>query len=324
MVITRSPLRVSFIGGGTDFEDFYKYHEGGVISTAINKYVYVITKKRFTKGIKLSYSINENIDKTSQIKHKLIKKIFQKYKIKSDIELISVADIHAQGTGLGSSSAFSLATINSLRSHLNLKPHSKASLSIEAYEIEKSINDSAMGLQDQYASSYGNFNYISFFKNKVVVKKVNLKKDEEIFLEKNFFLVYSEASRSASKILKSHNNIINKKDKTKYLINMTDEVKFTFQQLKRGNIDYLVNSINNSWILKKKFNSGVSNSNIESLIDYGKKNGAKAAKLLGAGAGGFVLFFVEKKYHTNFIKSFNKKKILNLKIDHEGTKLFKI
>lgn len=323
MIISRSPLRVSFIGGGTDFEDFFKFHEGGVISTSINKYVYVLIKDKFTKGIKLSYSSNENVENTSKIKHKLIKEIFQKYKVENNIELISIADIHAQGTGLGSSSAFSLATINSLRNFLSLKSLSRQSLALEAFNLEKSINNSAMGIQDQFASCYGDFNYISFFKNKVKVKKISLGKDERDYLENNFFLIYSETSRSASNILKKHNKIINNKDKTKFLIKMTDEVKKTYLQLKKGNIDYLINSINNSWLLKKQFNSEVSNKKIDDLINHGMSNGAKAAKLLGAGVGGFILFCVEKKNQANFKKSFKKYKILNLKIDNEGTKLIK-
>lgn len=323
MIISRSPLRVSFIGGGTDFEDFFKFHEGGVISTSINKYVYVLIKDKFTKGIKLSYSNNENVENTSKIKHKLIKEIFQKYKVENNIELISIADIHAQGTGLGSSSAFSLATINSLRHFLSLKSLSRLSLALEAFNLEKSINNSAMGIQDQFASCYGDFNYISFFKNKIKVKKISLGKDERDYLENNFFLIYSETSRSASNILKKHNKIINTMDKTKFLIKMTDEVKKTYLELKKGNIDYLINSINNSWLLKKQFNSEVSNKKIDDLINHGMSNGAKAAKLLGAGVGGFILFCVEKKNQANFKKSFKKYKILNLKIDNEGTKLIK-
>jgi len=323
MIISRSPLRVSFIGGGTDFEDFFKFHEGGVISTSINKYVYVLIKDKFTEGIKLSYSNNENTENTSQIKHKLIKEIFLKYKVENNIELISIADIHAQGTGLGSSSAFSLATINSLRNFLSLKSLSRQSLALEAFNLEKSINNAAMGLQDQFASCYGDFNYISFFKNKVKVKKISLGKNERDYLENNFFLIYSETSRSASNILKKHNKIINTKDKTKFLIKMTDEVKKTFLQIQKGNIDYLINSINNSWLLKKQFNSEVSNKKIDDLINHGMSNGAKAAKLLGAGIGGFILFCVEKRNQANFKKSFKKYKILNLKIDNEGTKLIK-
>lgn len=325
MIITRSPLRVSFIGGGTDFEKFYNFHKGGVISTSINKYVYVTIKQKFDKGIKLSYSKNENIDNTKEIKHKLIRKIFQKYKISSNIELSSLADIHSSGTGLGSSSAFSLCTISSIRKFLQLKEYKKSQLAFEAYNIEKSINNSAMGLQDQFASAYGGFNFISFYKKKIQVSKIKLKKDEINFLQNSLYLVYTETNRSASKILKRHNNLISlNNDKIDYLKKMYEEVYETYINLNRGNVEYIADSIKKSWELKKSFNGTITNKNINNLINYGINNGAYSSKLLGAGLGGFILFYVEKKNKKNFLSAFKKKKIINLNIDSHGTKTFEI
>lgn len=316
---------MSFVGGGTDFESFFSDNPGGVISTSIDKYVYVTIKEKFDQGIKLSYSNNENITKISQIKHKLIKKIFQKYSIKSGIELSSLADIHSKGTGLGSSSAFSLCTISSIRKYLGLKDLNKYNLAIEAYNIEKSINNSAMGVQDQFASSFGGLNYISFYKKKILVKKIKLNRDELSYIENNLFLVYTDTKRSASNILKRHNKIIGlNNNKIKFLRKMHDEVHNTYSNLKRGNIEYISDSIKNSWELKKNFNDDVTNKDIDRLINYGLRNGASASKLLGAGLGGFVLFYVNKRKRKEFLDAFSKKKVLSLKIDHDGTKLFKI
>lgn len=325
MIISRSPLRVSFIGGGTDFEKFYSFNRGGVISTSINKYVYVTIKQKFEDGIKLSYSANENVSSTSKIKHKLIKNIFMKYKIKSNIELSSLADIPSSGTGLGSSSAFSLSTISSLRKYLNLKDLNKTSLAMEAYEIEKSLNNSAMGLQDQFASAHGGLNFISFYKKKINVSKISLNQDEIKFLTNNFYLVYTDANRSASDILKKHDKIIrNNKNKISFLNKMYEEAYKTYIQLQKGNIEYLGESIRNSWELKKSFNDLITTKKINDLILYGMNNGAYSSKLLGAGLGGFILFFVPKKNRKNFLNSFKKKKIYNLSIDHDGTKTFKL
>lgn len=325
MIISRSPLRVSFIGGGTDFEKFYSFNRGGVISTSINKYVYVTIKQKFEDGIKLSYSANENVSSTSKIKHKLIKNIFMKYKIKSNIELSSLADIPSSGTGLGSSSAFSLSTISSLRKYLNLKDLNKTSLAMEAYEIEKSLNNSAMGLQDQFASAHGGLNFISFYKKKINVSKISLNQDEIKFLTNNFYLVYTDANRSASDILKKHDKIIrNNKNKISFLNKMYEEAYKTYIQLQKGNIEYLGESIRNSWELKKSFNDLITTKKINDLILYGMNNGAYSSKLLGAGLGGFILFFVPKKNRKNFLNSFKKKKIYNLGIDHDGTKTFKL
>lgn len=325
MIITRSPLRVSFIGGGTDFESFFSKYQGGVISTSIDKYVYVTIKKKFDNGIKLSYSANENINNTSQIKHKLIKKIFQKYKVKSGVELSSLADIHSKGTGLGSSSAFSLCTISSIRKYLSLTNLSKSDLAKEAYNIEKLMNNSAMGVQDQFASSFGGLNYISFYKKKISVSRINLNKDELKQLEKNLYLVYTDTNRSASNILKKHNKIIGLNNKKiEFLKRMYEEVHNTYLNLKSGNIEYIMDSIKNSWELKKNFNNDVTNKDIDRLIKYGLNNGASASKLLGAGLGGFVLFYVDKQRRKEFLNAFSKKKLFNLKIDHDGTKSFKI
>ena len=208
----------------------------------------------------------------------------------------SLADIPASGTGLGSSSAFSLSAISSLRKHLGLKDLNKTSLAMEAYEIEKSLNDSAMGLQDQFASAHGGLNFISFYKKKINVSKIPLNKDEIKFLSDNFYLVYTDTNRSASKILKKHNKIIGKNEnKINYLNKMYDEAYTTYVKLKNGNIEYLGESIKKSWELKKSFNDSVTNKKINDLILYGMSNGAYSSKLLGAVRRICFIFCSKKK-----------------------------
>jgi len=319
--ISKTPLRISFIGGGTDFPNFFKKYNGGVISATINKYVYVNINNKFDNKIKLSYSKNEIVDKVNDIKHPLIKYILKSYKINNNIELISLADIPSSGTGLGSSSAFTLSTISSLNYHINNNLLSKNELAKLACDIEISKNKSPIGIQDQYACSHGGFNHISFKKNKVLVKKIKIKKNDINEIENSLVLVYTNVTRKANDILIKHKNKINQNNNIEYLKQTNEQTDILLENLNRGNINYISNALNISWELKKKFNSSVSNEHIDRLIKFGLDNDAKGAKLLGAGRGGFVLFYIDKKKKNKFISKFSKNKCMSVKFDYSGTKV---
>ncbi len=319
-----SPLRVSLVGGGTDFESFFNNYNGAVISFTINKYVYVLIKDKYDKSIKLSYSKNEYPDKVKSIKHSLIKNIFQFYNIKDNIELISIADIHANGTGLGSSSAFTLSTLSSLNSYLKLNQLSKKTLAEKACKIEIKKNKSPIGVQDQYASSYGGLNYINFSKKNIKVSKINFEKSEFQYIRERLLLFNTGISRSTNSILKAHENKIQNEEQIEYLQYLRDETYILKEQLINKNLDYISKSINKSWELKQKFNFKTKNIIIDKLIYKGLQNGATGAKLLGAGKGGFILFYVPKKNKKNFILNMGNNNFLNYNFDFNGTKLKKI
>jgi D-glycero-alpha-D-manno-heptose-7-phosphate kinase len=321
ITLSRSPLRISFIGGGTDFPNFYNKYSGGVISGAIDKYVYVSINKKFDKKIKLSYSKTEIVDQIADVKHPLIKCILNKYKVRKNIELISLADIPSTGTGLGSSSAFTLSTISSINKHLNNNQLSKSKLAELACEIELIKNKSPIGIQDQYACSYGGLNHISFIKNKVKINKKKINKNEIMEIEKSLILVYTNITRKANDVLSKHKSKIEKNKNIEFLKETNYQTEILLEKLNEGNIDYLPTALNISWSLKKKFNSSVSNSYIDKLINFGLDNGAKGAKLLGAGKGGFVLFLIDKRKKNKFISNFKNNECLEIKFDNHGTKV---
>lgn len=322
--LSSSPLRVSLIGGGTDFETFYKKHQGGVVSFTINKYVYVIIKEKYDETIKLSYSKNENPKTINDIKHNLIKKIFEYYKIKKNIELVSIADIHSKGTGLGSSSAFTLATMSSINSYLNKKIISKNKLAEQACIIEIKKNKSPIGVQDQYASAYGGLNFIKFSNKNITISKIKLESEELQYIKDRLFLFNTGITRNANLILNTHEKKIRDEFNIDYLKYLRDESFILNEQLLNKNFNYISNSINKSWELKQKFNFKTKNKNIDKIINQGMKYGASGAKLLGAGKGGFILFFVPKNKKNFFLSSMGHKNFLNYNFDHNGTKLNKI
>jgi len=321
--ITKSPLRVSLIGGGTDFPSYFNKKKGAVISFTIDKYVYVIVKNKFDKKIKLSYSSNEIPKNIDSIKHHLIRHIFKYYKIKNNIELISLADIHAKGTGLGSSSAFTLSTLASINSYLKNKKLNKKELAKEACKIEIELNKSPIGVQDQFASSYGGFNFIEFKDSNVSVKKLPLNNLDINFLNSRLILFNTNIVRQTNSILSNHlNNILVNKN-LKYLDQLYEETLILKKHIFDKNFDYIPQSLNRSWELKKKFNHKTNNTIIDNLINKGIKSGACGAKLLGAGKGGFILFYVNKNKKNKFINSMGSQNIVNYKFDMHGTKTFK-
>jgi len=315
-----SPLRVSLIGGGTDFESFYKNYNGAVINFTIDKYVYVLVKNKFDKNIKISYSINEYPRSINEIKHSLIKNIFKLYNIKNNIELISIADIHSKGTGLGSSSAFTIASLMAINSFLKMKPLNRQKLAELACNIEIEKNKSPIGVQDQYSSCFGGFNFMEFSKKGVSVKRYDLKKNELNNIHKNLYLYNTGIKRSNNSILQTHKKNIKQNFNIDYLKYLRDQTYILNEQIKLKNFDYIPISINKSWELKRKFNKKTNNQFIEKLIHKGINSGATAAKLLGAGGGGFILFHVKNKNKDNFINNMGKKNFLEFKFENNGVK----
>ena len=321
--ISKSPLRVSLIGGGTDFPSYFKKKRGAVISFTIDKYVYVIVKDKFDKKIKLSYSSNELPKNVDSIRHKLIKHIFKYFKIKDNIEFISLADIHSKGTGLGSSSAFTLSSLASINSYLKYKKPNKKDLANQACKIEIELNKSPIGVQDQFASSYGGFNFIEFKDSNVSVRKLPLTISDINYLNNRLVLFNTNISRQTNTILSNHlNNILTNKN-LEYLDQLYEETLILKKHLINKNFDYIPKSLNKSWELKRKFNKKTNNIVIERLINKGINCGASGAKLLGAGKGGFILFYVDNNKKNKFINLMGPQNFVNYKFDMFGTTTLK-
>ena len=299
MIISKTPLRISFVGGGTDFEDFYRKYPGRVLSTSINKYFYVTVNPRFDDMIKLSYSEIELVDHCSQIKHPLIKLSLEKLGIKKGVDIASLADIPAQktGLGLGSSSSFTVGLLHSLHAFLGNNV-SADRIAKEACEIEIDKNGAPIGKQDQYAAAFGGLNVINFnCDGSVTVEPINLLPNIKEDFQNHLLMFFTGKERSANTILSEQKqNITNKFELLK---KMSDSVPVFKNALEKGDFEKLGGILHQNWLLKKELASGISNYHIDQMYQKALAAGVYGGKILGAGGGGFLLVIAPPENHAN-------------------------
>ena len=297
MIIARSPLRITLGGGGTDLPSYYEQREGFLISAAIDKYVYITLHKTFEKEILLKYSKFEKVNTVDEIQHPIIREALKMLEInETNLEICSMADIPA-GTGLGSSSTFTTALLRALHS-MQGNIVSTRTLAEEACEIEMNRLKQPIGKQDQYIAAYGGITCMNFHKDGYVwVDPLNISKETLYNLEDNLILFFTGFSRSAGSILKEQDD--KSKNKDSDMIKNLDFVKDLGYQSKaafeRGDLDTFADIMNVHWEHKKKRSGGMSNPQIDEWYEYAMKNGAMGGKMIGAGGGGFLLFYTKEK-----------------------------
>ena len=321
MIITRTPLRISFAGGGSDLKEYYLNHGGSVLSVAINKYIY-LSMHPFFHGNKylLKYSQNELVDNVDDIQHRIIKQVFKDYNI-SGVDFNSSADIPS-GTGLGSSSSFT-AGLTTLCSTYNNNYMSLEDIAEYACEVEIDKLKEPIGKQDQYACAVGGLNFIKFNQDDTVsVEKVILKHEKIKQLEDNLFLFYLGTTRSASEILtEQKKNTINDQQKVNALHKMVALSQDLKMELVNNNIDAMGEILHTGWMYKKELAAKISNERIDHYYNIGIKNGATGGKLLGAGGGGFLLFYVKENNHKRVKNAMKDLEEIEFKFNFEGTKV---
>ena len=318
MIITRTPFRVSFVGGGSDLKDFYsKNGYGAVVSTAINKYMYIVIHPYFHDKIRVKYSRTEDVEKVDEIRHPIVRECLRKVQIEKGIEIASFADVPA-GTGLGSSSAFTVGLLNALYAYKG-KVVSKERLAREACEIEIEKLGEPIGKQDQYASAYGNINYLRFNKDETVdVSPILLAESSRKELEQKLSLYYVGGERKASDILGEQKKNILMDDKFRNLRRLVSLAGELREILQAEDIDHVGSILDKGWQCKKELSNGISNEEIDHLYTQFLERGAVGGKLLGAGSGGFLLIFAED--HGRLREYFGLK-ALPFHTDREGTKI---
>ena len=297
MIISRSPLRITLGGGGTDLPSYYKKHEGFLISAAINKYVYVTIIKPFVDGIYLKYSKIEKVKKISHIHHPIVREVLRSQKLKEpQIEITTLADIPA-GSGLGSSGSFTTALIKSLYAH-NKKLIHPQDLAELACHIEIDRLKEPIGKQDQYISSYGGITCFTFKKNgKVITEPLKISPHKLTELEDNLLLFFTGYSRNAGNILREQ-DVKTKKNEGKMINNLNFVKQLGFRSkkfLETGKLNQFANLMNEHWEFKQSRSKRMSNKNISKWYYEGLKNGAIGGKLVGAGGGGFLMFYANDK-----------------------------
>ena len=297
MIITKTPFRVSFCGGGSDFPDFYMKYGGCVLSTSINKYMYISIHPQFDEKITmLKYSQTEIVEDIRNIKHRILNNVLNKFGL-SGVEITSTADIPA-GTGLGSSSAFTVGLLHIINAYRG-KQSSKSKLAEMACMIEINELGSPIGKQDQYASSFGGLNLILFNTNdSVSVEPILINKDTYSLLQKSLVLFYTGDVRNANKILLEQRQNFNDRKKINNILRMCELAKVMKKHLESGDSSSVGDILNESWHLKKELASGISSDHLDDIYNLAIQNGAKGGKLLGAGGAGFFLFYcdIEKQY----------------------------
>ena len=322
MIISKTPFRISLIGGGTDFPSYYKKKGGLVIGGTIDKYCYVTARflpKVFDYKHRIVWSKNEVVNKNDEIVHPTVRSVFKYLKLSKGLEIHYQGDLQ-KNSGLGTSSSFCVGLINAIKNLYNKNTSSKDLANI-AIHIEQNLMKENSGSQDQIWASYGGFNSIEFNKdNKFNVKRLPLNTSKFNKLNNNLFLIYTGIHKyshivEGDKMLNFTKNII----LFDQIYSLAKEFKSTIQ--KNDNVDFIGNLLNEYWFLKKKLSTKVSNSKIDEIYYECINAGASGGKVIGSGGGGFLLIYCKKKFQNLLKKRLKKLPIVNFKFTNEGSKI---
>lgn len=323
MLICRTPLRISFFGGGTDYPIWYEEHGGAVISTTINKYSYITLRKLpkiFDYKYRIRYFKTEVTQELNQIEHPSVRESARLLNINEGFELVHTADLPAR-TGLGSSSTFTVGVLHALHALSNHMP-TKRELATEALMIEQDLNLEAVGSQDQVAAAWGGLNHIKFSKNRNFdVDPLTISSERISELQNNLLLCFTGFIRATDNFAK--NQILNMPNKYKELQSIAEITNEAFGILNSKNTDLkeIGKLLDEQWQIKKSLTSNISSPDIEGICDVAKRNGASGMKLLGAGGGGFLIFFAEPQFHTKIKTALGNLIFIDFRFENTGSKI---
>ena len=322
MIISKTPYRISFFGGGSDYPSWYEQNGGECLSTTIDKYVYLSLREIpnfFNHNYRISYSIVEEVKKIENIKHKAVKNILKYLDLKKNLEIHYDGDLPSK-SGVGSSSSFVVGLLNCIY-NFNKKKINKYELAKKSIFFEHDVMKEIVGVQDQIASSYGGFNQIKISKNgEFKLKKINLSKKNRDNLNNNLILMFSNKQRIADKIARTFVNKLNT-SKFNYMSEILSLVEPAKNTILKNDLDEFGRLLNISWKLKRSLSKSISNDYLDEIYNYALQKGALGGKLLGAGGGGFFLFYVPKNKQKNFLTSFKKFTIVPFKFSDQGSRI---
>lgn len=323
MIITRAPFRVSFCGGGSDLPSFYEEHGGCVLSTTIRKYMYLTIHNYFHKDqIVLKYSKTECVKDFNEIEHRIFKQCLTDFNIKG-VEISSMADIPA-GTGLGSSSTFTVALLHLLNTYKG-EYVSKYKLAKDACEIELEKLGEPIGKQDQFAAAFGGLNYYEFLPSGFVkVEPIIMSAESYKKLENNLMMFYLGGTHSASEILKEQSQNIKSVDKSTIQKQMCDITRTLKEELQKNNVNAMGELLHDNWMLKRTLASGISNPLIDDVYECAMKSGAIGGKLLGAGGAGFMLFYVPEDKQIEVRNALVNLREMEFEMDNSGASIIHV
>lgn len=321
MIISRTPLRVSFVGGGSDLPSYYLEHGGRVISMAINKYVYVGVNKSFSDSVRVAYSKVEECQNFENVQHPLVRNCAKLLELETGLEITSTADIPARGTGLGSSSSFTVGLLNALSAYRG-KLVPKEDLAESACKVEITMCGEPIGKQDQFAAALGNVNIFNFnTDNSVDNQRVEVSPFNENLFLGSMLVFYTGVTRSASSVLADQNANTASGAKLRDLKRMVELVEPFSNAMSEGDIKQCGEILDLNWNLKKNLSKFVSNPFIDEIYEEAMSAGALGGKLLGAGAGGFMLFLAPQSEHHAIAQRLYKLKQQFWGLDRAGTSI---
>jgi D-glycero-alpha-D-manno-heptose-7-phosphate kinase len=323
MIISKTPYRISFFGGGSDYPEWFRKegHYGEVISSTIDKYVYLSIRELypyFGYRYRMSYSSIEEANNYSDIKHKALRGLIKHFKPKIGLEIHYDGDLPSR-SGMGSSSSFTVGAINAYNTLIGRKINKKI-LALDSINFEQKILKEVVGIQDQISASYGGFNLIYFNSKIFNVKKFDINKNFFRNLNSNLFLVYTGQQRFSNQVTKSFIEKITK-SKKKHILKILEHVKEAKKIIKNKSPDDFGSLLNETWHEKKELSSIISNEKIDEIYKLGIQNGSLGGKLLGAGNGGFLLFYVPKEKHGKFAFALKKFIIVPFNFSNIGSEI---
>ena len=318
MIIVQTPLRISLFGGGTDFPDYFRVEGGSVLSTAIDKYIYVIIKERFDDQIRISYTITEIVNQVDEIRHEIIREAMKMTGIKKSVEIVTMGDIPA-GTGLGSSSTVTVGALHAFHTYCD-QTISVEKLAREACEIEVDILNKPIGYQDQFIASYGGLRFFEFHQDgSIGHQALEIDPDISKQLSNRLLLLYSGTTRKSETILSEQkNNIQNNLTALSKLKEITCDAR---NALIEGRLDDIGCLLHESWELKKSLAAGINNGKLGEIYQIARKAGALGGKVTGAGGGGFLMLYCPPDKKEKVRSALSHLKELPFRLEPNGSRV---
>ena len=321
MIVSKTPLRMSFLGGGSDLPAFYREEMGAVLSTSIDKYMYICVNKKFDGRIRISYTRTEEVERREEVEHPLVREALDLVGIDGGIEIASMADIPSKGSGLGSSSTYTVGLLNALYAYRN-QFASKEQLASQACEIEIDRCGEPIGKQDQYAAAYGGLNLIQFYPDdSVSVEPVVCAPAMVSRLEASTLVFFTGRTRSASAVLASQSKAMKLPGRRALMRRMVELAFEMKKQLESNSLDNFGDLLDENWRLKVQLSSGISDPQIDDWYSRGSLNGALGGKLLGAGNGGFMMFFAPPERHADIVTALPELVPVRFRFDRAGSQI---
>lgn len=319
MILSRTPIRITFTGGGTDIREYYSKNGGAVVNSAIDKYIYIGVNRRFEDNIRVSYSTTEITTDVNEIKHGPVRESLKFLNIGKGTEITSLADIPGRGTGLGSSSCFTVGILNSLHAFKNQKA-SQEQLAQEACRIEREILREPGGKQDQYIAAYGGLRFIEFLPDETVsVNEIKCSAQDKKELNRNLMMMYIGFERQADKIqTEMKKTAVNRAEILDRMRQMAFETR---DAVESGDIDRIGKLLHEGWEQKKRLAGGISNPQIDAYYEKARSAGAIGGKVMGSGGGGFFLFYCPLEKQEDVKKALPGLKYTPFSFEAEGSRI---